>query len=162
VNRAGSGRARIVVGVDGSECSLDALRQGISIARSRDGIVEAVTVWHFPYTSYSPLPPLLWEPEKDAQTALENSLDEVLGDERPEWLVARTVEGTPSRALIRESKGADMLIVGSRGRGGFSGLLLGSVSSACATHAACPVLVVHQAQREDQVAPHAAAEATSR
>ena len=55
----------------------------------------------------------------------------------------RLVQGHPRSTLIEESKSADMLVLGRRGHGGFGGLLLGSVSSACVAHAHCPVLVVH-------------------
>ena len=66
----------------------------------------------------------------------------VFGSERPEWFSAVTAQGTPAKVLIDASKDAEMLIVGSRGHGGFVGLLLGSVSSACVAHAHCPVLIV--------------------
>ncbi|MDD0857766.1 universal stress protein [Arthrobacter alpinus] len=61
----------------------------------------------------------------------------------PEGFSGVCVRGTPARVLMEHSKSAQMLIVGSRGHGGFAGMLLGSVSSACAEHAGCPVLVVH-------------------
>jgi len=56
----------------------------------------------------------------------------------------RVVEGRPAAVLVNESQGADLLVVGSRGHGGFAGLLLGSVSQQCAHHAACPVVIVHR------------------
>ena len=55
----------------------------------------------------------------------------------------RVVEGAPATVLVDESRQADLLVVGSRGHGGFAGLLLGSVSQQCAHHAACPVVIVH-------------------
>ncbi|MEO6530311.1 MAG: universal stress protein, partial [Specibacter sp.] len=61
----------------------------------------------------------------------------------PEGFSGVCVRGTPAKVLMEHSKSAQMLIVGSRGHGGFAGMLLGSVSSACAEHAGCPVLVVH-------------------
>jgi nucleotide-binding universal stress UspA family protein len=67
----------------------------------------------------------------------------VFGGDRPAGLVTRVEQGGAARILIDVSQGANLLVVGSRGHGGFAGLLLGSVSSACAEHAACPVLVVH-------------------
>ena len=60
------------------------------------------------------------------------------------------LEGPPARILLDASDGADFLVVASRGRGGFAGLLLGSVSAQCAAHASCPVLVVPDPQRGDR------------
>ena len=84
-----------------------------------------------------------WDPIADATKCLTDSVDEVFGAERPVGLRMLVREGLPAKVLLDESKGAIMLIVGSRGHGGFSGLLLGSVSATCAEHAKCPVLVVH-------------------
>lgn len=134
--------APIVVAVDGSDSSLDALRHGIRVASAFNAPLEAVTVWHFPYVAYAPMP-VPWDPENDAKAILESSLQKVFGADRPPWLSWHISEGLPAETLIRECKGAGMLVMGSRGHGGFSGLLLGSVSSQCAEHAECPVLVVH-------------------
>ena len=64
-------------------------------------------------------------------------------DSRPARLQATVADGSPAKTLLQISEGARMLVVGSRGHGGFTGLLLGSVSAACTEHAHCPVLVVH-------------------
>ena len=60
----------------------------------------------------------------------------------------RVVRTRPAAVLVDESRGADLLVVGSRGHGGFAGLLLGSVSQQCAHHAACPVVIVHQKREQ--------------
>lgn len=65
-------------------------------------------------------------------------------EETPEWVTAGTQKGRPADVLIERSKHAKMLALGTRGHGGFAGLLLGSVSAACTAHAQCPVLVVHE------------------
>ena len=66
-------------------------------------------------------------------------------------VLARVVEGSPARSLLDISKGADLLVLGSRGHGPFVGMLLGSVSEYCAAHATCPVVVVrHQGDDVDQ------------
>ena len=84
-----------------------------------------------------------WNPAAEAASALELALGRVFGAAIPSKLRRRVVESNPAKALIRASRGADALVVGHRGHGGFAGLLLGSVSSACAAHAECPVVVVH-------------------
>jgi nucleotide-binding universal stress UspA family protein len=79
-----------------------------------------------------------------AATALEETLRESIPDTDTVEVERRVVEGRPAAVLVDESQGADLLVVGSRGHGGFTGLLLGSVSQQCAHHAACPVVIVHR------------------
>ena len=139
--------ARIVVGVDGSPSAIGALRRGARIAGALELPLEAVTAWHFPATyggylgeSY-PFEP--GDLSAGAQAMLDDTVSAVFGDDPPAWFRGTVREGATAQTLIDESAGAEMLIVGSRGHGGFVGLLLGSVSAACAEHATCPVLVVH-------------------
>ena len=87
--------------------------------------------------------PGAWQPDETAKEILNNSLEVVFGKKRPAGLKGSISQGHPTFVILDASKGAEMLIVGSRGLGGFTGLLLGSVSSTCAEHAKCPVLVVH-------------------
>ncbi|MBM7471654.1 universal stress protein [Subtercola frigoramans] len=134
-------RPLFVVGVDGSPSSVKALRHAVTLGQFQNALVRAVTVWSYP-NSYTPLP-TTWSPEDDAREILAEVTASVFGDSVPEWFEQKTHEGTPARVLIDESANADMIVVGSRGHGGFAGLLLGSVSSQCAEHAGCPVLVVH-------------------
>lgn len=144
LSTTGEGRPpRIVVGVDGSNASLDALRTGAAFATAMHATLEAVTAWHYPIV-LAGSGALSWSPQKDANAASAAATDAVFGDEVPDWFGATVREGSAAAVLIAESAGADMLIVGSRGTGGFAGLLLGSVSSACAAHAHCPVLVMRR------------------
>ena len=84
-----------------------------------------------------------WNPEKEAAANLHTTLEEVLGSQ-PTVPVREIVrQGSAARELVQASQGAQLLVVGSRGHGGFTGLLLGSVSSASAEHAHCPVLIIH-------------------
>jgi nucleotide-binding universal stress UspA family protein len=136
--------AHILVGVDGSAGSVDALKWAAKLAPALEAVVVAVNVWHFENTWGAYASPS-WNPETDAQQVLEDALAEAFGDKRPEGLLAQCPQGMAASALIERSASARMLVVGSRGHGGFVGLLLGSVSSACAEHARCPVLVVHSA-----------------
>lgn len=138
---------RVVVGVDGSEPSKHALRWARFIAEGSGSTLQAVAAWQ-PYTAYgwmgigwSPMPD--WDPALDAEKGLTATVDEVFGVQRPAALDLTVLEGNAAKVLLEASQGARMLVVGSRGHGGFSGLLLGSVSASCSEHATCPVLVVH-------------------
>ena len=136
--------APIVVGIDGSESSLDALDYALDLAESMQRPVEAIAVWHMPPFVYGGYYPLMdWTPEDDATKVLDRAAEAVFGAERPGWFRQTAVEGRAAPVLIAASEDAEMLVLGSRGHGGFAGLLLGSVSAACAEHAKCPVLVVH-------------------
>jgi nucleotide-binding universal stress UspA family protein len=77
-----------------------------------------------------------------ARAALDATLDEAIPDTGDVNVERRVVEGAPAAVLVDESRDADLLVVGSRGRGGFAQLLLGSVSQQCAHHANCPVVIV--------------------
>ena len=133
---------RIVVGVDGSAPSLSALRRGARIAESLGLRLVGVTVWEFPQ-SWPGYVMEGWSPEADAHSIAEEATREVFGSKAPTWYSTVIRTGSAARQLIAESDGAEMLIVGSRGLGGFTGMLLGSVSRSCVEHADCPVLVIH-------------------
>jgi nucleotide-binding universal stress UspA family protein len=141
---------RIVVGVDGSEPSKHALQWAAFIAQATDSTIDAVAAWEFISgwgrvgAGWTAMPDD-WDPSGDAERALVATVDEVFGEHRPAGLTLSAREGNPAKVLLEASEGARMLVVGSRGHGGFSGLLLGSVSAACAEHAICPVLVLHGA-----------------
>lgn len=135
---------KIVVGVDGSESSKEALRWAVRLAPSLKASIHAIVAWEYPILlGADGGMPGSWEPDVTAKEILKKSLDEVFGNKRPKGLKASISQGHPTSVLLEASKNAEMLIVGSRGLGGFAGLLVGSVSSTCAEHAKCPVLVVH-------------------
>jgi nucleotide-binding universal stress UspA family protein len=140
--------SRIVVGVDGSEPSEHALRWAQFVAQAAGSDLEVVAAWE-PFTSFGWLGPGWetvpndWSPVENAEEILSTTIDKVFGDDRPVGMRLTVREGNAAKVLLEVSKGARMLIVGSRGHGGFTGLLLGSVSAACAEHATCPVLVLH-------------------
>ena len=136
------GYSRIVVGVDGSAGSIEALRRAVELAEKFSSEVEALCVWSFP-TAYAPLP-VAWHPDHDAEQTLKLVGDTVFGPVWPSWFTGTVLEGSAAHLLIAASAAADLIVVGSRGHGGFAGLLLGSVSAQCAEHACCPVLVVHE------------------
>ncbi len=138
------GPHRIVVGVDGSESSKSALRWAARLLPVFNGEIEAVIAWEYPSSyGWGIALPSDWRPDLDAAKALEAAVDDAFGNQRPPGLKCTVCEGRASYVLLEASEGADLLIVGSRGHGGFAGLLLGSVSTACTEHAKCPVLVAH-------------------
>ena len=138
------GPPAMIVGVDGSASSVAALRYAAGLAPRLDLHVRAIAVWNYPSFIYGGYyPELDWTPEDDAQRIVQRTALEVFGESAPEWFATRTRRGRPAEVLIDASASAEMLVLGSRGHGGFAGLLLGSVSAACAEHAKCPVLVVH-------------------
>ncbi|SDZ42710.1 universal stress protein [Herbiconiux ginsengi] len=146
--RSSTGYERIVVGVDGSDASIEALRRAVGIAEKFGSRVDALCVWSYPI-SYTPLPAVYY-PDKDAEQIAAQVATAVFGSARPDWFTTTTREGSAALVLIDESTTADLLVVGSRGHGGFAGLLLGSVSAQCAEHAHCPVLVVHDQAAEER------------
>jgi Universal stress protein UspA and related nucleotide-binding proteins len=135
------GAGTIVVGVDGSDPSIEALRYAAKMAAVLSASVTAVTCWRYP-PAYDNFVPLEWSPESDAEQVLRDAVATAFGDAPPAGLRTLVLQGQPASVLIDESADAAMLVVGSRGLGGFAGLLLGSVSAAAAAHARCPVLVL--------------------
>jgi nucleotide-binding universal stress UspA family protein len=133
---------RIVVGVDGSEASVTALRRGIRMANALNASVEAITSWRF-MTAYGAASEFGYTPEEDAVSILSGAVKSAFGSKIPQWFTGKTIEGNADQVLIDQSRGAEMLVVGSRGHGGLAGVLLGSVSAECAEHAHCPVLIIH-------------------
>jgi nucleotide-binding universal stress UspA family protein len=136
------GTPQILVGVDGSAESTRALRWAADYARLCRAEIEAVTCWQYP-TSYG-LPAVLPDYDFPAETrqVLEDALTKAFGDQIPEGLRRRVEQSHPAVLLVAASAEADLLVVGSRGHGEFAGMLLGSVSEHCVTHAHCPVVVV--------------------
>jgi nucleotide-binding universal stress UspA family protein len=134
---------RIVVGVDGSPSSMAALRWAVLQAELTGCAVEAVTAWRLPSRyGFAAVTDRATDVEGDARKILADALNEVSSVEPDVIIRSSVVEGHPAEVLVRAASGADMLVVGSRGHGGFTGALLGSVSQYCVHHAPCPVLVL--------------------
>jgi nucleotide-binding universal stress UspA family protein len=143
-------RSIIVVGVDGSEASIEALRWATRQAEQTEAALRVVTAWTFPDepTPFGVVPEL--PPQPGQLEEVESKLNEVIARtipsaQRPEV----NLEVTPGHAaavLIEASRDADLLVVGNRGRGAAAELLLGSVSERCVRHASCPVVVVRGAR----------------
>jgi nucleotide-binding universal stress UspA family protein len=150
----------IVVGVDGSAGSDAALRWAVAEARLRGSGLRVVHAYHLPHVPLTEagvgaaggmgLPAILTEDGERLRGMVEGQarrvVDDALaraGDAVAGLEVERVVaEGPPAQTLIEAARGADLLVVGSRGRGGFLGLLLGSVSQQCAHHPPCPVVIL--------------------
>ena len=139
----------IVVGVDHSPGAKAALLFANEEARLRGASLHVVHAWIYGYIGYTGIEgdtPILGadlhEIEAAAEAALVATVQEVL-PETDVPMEMRAVMGTPAAVLVEESRNADLLVVGSRGHGGFAQLLLGSVSQQCAHHADCPVVIVH-------------------
>jgi nucleotide-binding universal stress UspA family protein len=142
----------IVVGIDGSPCSRHALRFAADEARLRGESLRVVIAWQVPVAVYmgSSIAPVLDSAGFSAlaREGAKKEIAEVLGSQADPPVELEMHEGNAAKILVEESGAASMLVVGSRGRGGFAGLLLGSVSQQCVAHARCPVTVVHQGDRE--------------
>jgi nucleotide-binding universal stress UspA family protein len=132
---------RIVVGVDGSEHSIVALKWALAEAQQHsDGMVTAVLAWQMPFVSF----PGAFDREELDQ-AYKNYLNETVSAVAPSPAVPlETViaEGDPTESMVEASKGASLLVMGIRGRSPFAGLLLGAVSQGAAANAHCPVVLV--------------------
>jgi nucleotide-binding universal stress UspA family protein len=140
---ANSTRRRIVVGVDGSKSSVDALHWAERLATALGAQIDAVTAWNYPSSYGMSAWPVDWNPAADADAALQHALRLAFGDSTPAGLIAVVSEGHPANILVEASSGAELLVVGSRGHGGFVGLLIGATSAHCAEHAACSVFIAH-------------------
>jgi nucleotide-binding universal stress UspA family protein len=153
---------RIVVGVDGSPSSVRALEWAIGQAELTGSVIDAVNAWHYPGNYGLPV-----ADSADYAALAAETLDKAIAEARsaapvsvaaagsteapgvpsrdigtPAEIRPLVIEGQPAQVLLDSAEGADLLVVGSRGHGGFSGALLGSVSQHVVHHAPCPVLVM--------------------
>jgi nucleotide-binding universal stress UspA family protein len=137
----------IVVGIDGSVHSRRALEWAMREAALRRVPLTVITVHEISvgYRGGGVVDPqdhaVAEHARRNAQLEVEKALDE-LGEARPESVTVRSLSGTPAHELLDAGRDADMIVVGSRGAGGFARLLMGSVSTQVSQHAHCPVVVV--------------------
>jgi nucleotide-binding universal stress UspA family protein len=133
---------RIVVGIDGSGASTDALRWAARQAELTGSPLEVIMTWEWPASLGWSVPvPDDYDPETDVRQILDAAVDAAVAGHTGVVVDRRVVNGHPAPILVEASKGADLLVIGSRGHGEFVGMLLGSVSEFCTTNAHCPVLV---------------------
>ncbi len=138
---------RIVVGVDGSASSLAALCWAVHQAELTGGTVDAIVAWRLPVsmTGYGLAPVAMSDcsdMEQIAKRALDESISKVVGPGGGPPMRSLVVQGFPAQVLLNASADADLLVLGSRGHGGFVGTLLGSAGQHCVRHAHCPVVIV--------------------
>ncbi|AVZ74205.1 universal stress protein UspA [Streptomyces lunaelactis] len=143
---------RIVVGVDGSEPSLRALRWAVRQSALTGETLEAVISWEYPAAGWAAMVPGVPEdfnPEALAAQILDDSLVETLGAEAAAKITHTVLIGNAAQALMDRAGGAALLVVGNHGYSGFRATLLGSVGLHLAQHAPCPVVVVRGGSDSD-------------
>ncbi|MEX2103247.1 MAG: universal stress protein [Gaiellaceae bacterium] len=145
---------KIVVGVDGSPGAAEALRWALAEAHVREAKLHIVHAWMVPLVIALPEPlvvgltppgPSVEEVYERLRGAAKDVLDSSVRAAREEpgiQVEGELIEGRAAQELLEAARDADLLVVGTRGRGGFAGLLLGSVSQQCAHHAPCPLVIV--------------------
>jgi nucleotide-binding universal stress UspA family protein len=143
----------IIVGIDGSGHSRRALEWAVREAAVRQVPLTVITVhqvassaWTGRGIMYAQDDELATQARKSAQEETDHVLEQT-GDKHPPQVTVKAVSGLPAEQLLAAAEDADMLVIGSRGSGGFSRLLLGSVSSQVTHHATCPVAIIPGADR---------------
>ena len=138
----------ITVGIDGSDHSVRALEWAANEAAVRHAPLTVLTVHPVPQSGWTGNPIILPQDSKDLEEERQGAeemtlkVTSQLGEARPASVTVRAVSGFPAQELIEASRGADLMVVGSRGAGGFVKLVAGSVSNQVVHHAHCPVVVV--------------------
>jgi nucleotide-binding universal stress UspA family protein len=136
--------AVVVVGVDGSDESKAALRWAAAQAEATGSALRAIMGWHSPlgFYGYNVPKQIQDDARADCQKMLDDAVAEVVKAHPGIQATAEVVDATATQALLDAASAAQLLVVGSQGRGKFSGMLLGSVSQHCVSHATCPVVIV--------------------
>jgi len=150
--KKGDPMGTIVVGIDGSNGSQRALEWALTEAKLRGDEILALHAWTYPTvvgtafaTVVMPLPAA--ELDKEAAEFLQREIKEVTGGDESVVIRREVAQDPAASALVRASAEADMLVIGSRGFGGFRGLLLGSVGHQCVQHAVCPIVIIPHDER---------------
>jgi nucleotide-binding universal stress UspA family protein len=144
---SGEARELVVVGVDGSEESIAALAWAARYASAIGAQVRVIAAWHYPAAAgTAPIgmapEPVRAEAEQYVRDQLNEAISKVYPGGAADQVETKLAYGHPAQVLLDEADRADLLVVGHRGHGAFTGMLVGSVSTHCVTHATCPVVVV--------------------
>ncbi len=145
--QSGPSNDRIVVGVDGSTGSEEALRWAVAEAGFRGAKVVAVLAWGYPVVVGMEQSAVLLdqtELEQKAAKQLRQAVEKAVGADAADSIELIVSMGSAANNLIEQSKNAALVVVGARGHGGFLGLHLGSVSNQVMHHSHCPVVVIRQ------------------
>jgi nucleotide-binding universal stress UspA family protein len=138
-----SGSARIVVGIDGSDNAKQALRWAAKQAGYTGASLDLVGAWEYPATyGWVAVPNEYYDLAGLTQKAIDDAVSDVFGDDVPASVSSRVIQGHAAEVLVEASKGAELLVLGSRGYGGFTDALLGSVSTYAVHHAHGAVTIV--------------------
>lgn len=131
----------VVVGVDGSENSKEALRWAVEFGRRYDSAVEAIAIWNLTAYGYRAA---YMEPGEEVAERTRQMLAETVGEAVGEdaGVTEKVLRGIPAETLVEVSESAQVLVLGTRGHGAFAGMLLGSVSQHCVAHSKCPFVVI--------------------
>jgi len=130
----------IVVGVDGSASSQQAVRWAARQAQLTGATVRVVSSWRWP--NYITMLPPGVDLAEDTRRTLDEVVDEALSGSDDLLVTRHVIEGPPGPALLTQAQDASLLVVGAQGRAAFPGMLLGSVAEYCVRHGTCPVVVV--------------------
>lgn len=141
---------KIVVGVDGSPSANAATEWAAQEADLRQAKLELVHAWNYPNLGYGGYVAVLEDFEKDAGAVLEEVATAVKKAHPQLELISSLVQGPTAQSIIEKAKEADMVVVGSRGKGGFTGLLLGSVGQQLVHHCPAPVVIIHLPASESE------------
>jgi nucleotide-binding universal stress UspA family protein len=133
---------RVIVGIDGSDQSTKALEWAAAYAQAKGATVAALTAWMVPSSNAFYVSGEAWDMEETSTKVAEEQLAGLRAKFPDLDIPLEVVHAHPAQAMVDASKDADLLVVGSRGHGGFTGLLLGSVSTHCVHAAHCPVVVI--------------------
>ncbi len=133
---------RIVVGTDGSPSSIEAVEWAARQAELSGAALEVLMTWEWPLSFGWSVVPNEYDPARDCEKALAEIVAQIRTGHPGLSVKSSVLEGHPAPLLVKASRGADLLVVGSRGHGEFAGMLLGSVSEHCVSNAHCPVLVL--------------------
>ncbi|MGP5318250.1 universal stress protein [Arthrobacter rhombi] len=138
----------VVVGIDGSNDSKAALQWAVEYGKRFDLPVYAVAVWELPlaFGNMATYPETGAQVEERTSKVLNEAVQEAVGP--GSGVLQRTERGHPAKTLVEISESAELLVLGTRGRGAFRGMLLGSVSQHCASHSKCPFVVIRHPESD--------------